>query len=125
MGSHERSWDQLPGRCLAPTLHPAPGGPRGCAGGLGGDAGVSTGDKLSQGRRARGWQPTGSVGSILRARGWMGHERCTAGPGAAPDLLDFPEKIKPGAGRVRLLPSSAGRFTRAQRRKMERFSMKG
>lgn len=89
---------------------------------------MRVGDKLPRGRRARGWQPTGSVGSILQACGWIGDERCTVGPSAAPNLLDFPEKIKPGAGRVRRPPSSARRFTwdsRAQRRKMERVSLNG
>lgn len=80
------------------------------------------GAKLPQGRRrARGRQPTGQRGEHPAA-GW-GAERCTAEPGAAPDLPDSPEKIKPGAGRVRGPPSSARGFT--QRRKMGRICLNG
>lgn len=52
--------------------------------------------------------PWGAWGASFQACGWMG-------PSAAPNLLDFPEKIKPGTGRVRQPPSSARHFTWAGR----------
>lgn len=87
-----RSWDQLPGRCLASALyplHPARGhGERGdigdtqgvTAGGVG-NAGIRMGDKLSRRRRARGWQPMGSVGSILPGVRLDGAQRCPQSAG--------------------------------------------
>lgn len=102
--SHERSRHQLPGWCLAPRGH------WGHAGGRGGDAAP----------RKEGSGPAAWGASCGHAAG--GDES------AAPNLLDFPEQIKPGAGRVRLPPSPARHLTRdsrTQRRKRERVSLNG
>lgn len=113
---HEQSQDQLPEQRFVSTLphqHPARGHLRVTQAGRR-DA---HGDQATLGKESWGQQPMGSVGGTVQAWGWMGNELCTAGPSAAPNLLDFPEKIKPGAGRVRQPPSSARRFTQDRERK--------
>lgn len=115
-----RSWDQLPGRCLASALYPLhPARGHGERGDIGDTQGVTA--VGGWGMQGYAWgtscpgegglgagSPWGAWGASFQACGWMG-------PSAAPNLLDFPEKIKPGAGRVRQPPSSARHFTWAGR----------
>lgn len=86
--SHEQSWEQLLGLCLEPSRGHREHGK---------DSGMLTGkEEFQLFQEFQEFQA--GRGSILQEWGWVGMGDTHS---AAPNLLDLPEKFKPGAGGMR------------------------